>query len=79
MRDSTARSVCLTGQLESIAKFGHGLTPGRYVEAVNVEDDGVSFKERFGSLSEQLSSQFRLGQSLEEPISKTIAMVSAET
>ena len=69
---------CTSEGLETIRKFDHVLTPGRYVGAAEDVGDGVSFEERFSSLSKQLSVQFKLGQSLETSISKTVAMVRAE-
>ena len=37
---------CKSATLEEIGEHGHVLTPGRYVGAAAVEDDGVPFEER---------------------------------
>lgn len=47
---------------------GHVLTPGRYVGAADVEDDGVPFEERFGALRAKLTEQFAAGRELEARI-----------
>lgn len=55
---------CNSASLEDVRGYGHVLTPGRYVGAEVVEEDGVSFEERFlelkGVLEDQLSQSDRL-------------------
>jgi type I restriction enzyme M protein len=41
---------CKSASLDEIEKNGFILTPGRYVGASDVLDDGISFYEKFGSL-----------------------------
>ena len=45
---------CKAAKLEEIRNHNHILTPGRYVGAVDVEDDDVPFAERFRSLRAKL-------------------------
>jgi len=54
------------------------LTPGRYVGAADVEDDGVSFEERFGALRVTLADQFAAGRALEARIEAALTKVSAD-
>ncbi|WP_028603771.1 type I restriction-modification system subunit M [Ottowia thiooxydans] len=42
---------CKSASMEDIRKHGHVLTPGRYVGAVDVEDDGEPFEEKMLRLS----------------------------
>lgn len=42
---------CKSATLEDIRKHGHVLTPGRYVGAADVEDDGEPFEEKMARLS----------------------------
>ena len=42
---------CKSASMEDIRKHGHVLTPGRYVGAADVEDDGEPFEEKMGRLS----------------------------
>lgn len=55
---------CIAAQLEDIRKHGHVLTPGRYVGAEVVEDDGEAFEEKMkrfaASLREQRAETARL-------------------
>jgi type I restriction enzyme M protein len=54
--------------LAEVREHGHMLTPGRYVGAADVGDDGVSFEEKFAELREHLQSQFTKGRDLEARI-----------
>ncbi|MFA7588239.1 MAG: SAM-dependent DNA methyltransferase, partial [Novosphingobium sp.] len=58
-----------------VRSHGHVLTPGRYVGAADVEDDGVSFEERFGALRTKLAEQFNSGRALEERIKAALELV----
>ena len=49
---------CKSATLEEIGEHGHVLTPGRYVGAAAVEDNGAPFEERFAELRKTLTGQF---------------------
>jgi type I restriction enzyme M protein len=49
---------CKSASLEEIKGHDYVLTPGRYVGAADLEDDGMSFAERFGILQARLEQQF---------------------
>ncbi|WP_421836310.1 type I restriction-modification system subunit M [Novosphingobium sp.] len=59
---------CRSATLDEVRGHGHVLTPGRYVGAADVEDDGISFEERFGALRGILVQQFTAGQKLEDAV-----------
>ena len=59
---------CKAASLEDIAKHNHVLTPGRYVGAGAVEDDGEPFEEKFERLTAELRAQFAEGRRLEAEI-----------
>jgi type I restriction enzyme M protein len=59
---------CQSASLEEVRGHGHVLTPGRYVGAADVEDDGIGFEERFGALRATLAEQFAAGRELEAQI-----------
>ncbi len=44
---------CKSVSMDEIRKHGHVLTPGRYVGAADVEDDGEPFEEKMLRLSAQ--------------------------
>ena len=51
-----------------IATHGHVLTPGRYVGAEEIEDDGEPFEEKMTRLVAELNEQFAESPKLEKPI-----------
>ena len=48
---------CKAATTEEIRKHGHVLTPGRYVGAAEVEDDGEPFEEKMERLTTLLYQQ----------------------
>ncbi len=48
---------CKSVSLEGIRKYGHVLTPGRYVGAAPQEDDGVPFEEKMARLTSKWREQ----------------------
>jgi type I restriction enzyme M protein len=56
---------CRSVKLAEIAEHGHVLTPGRYVGAEAVEDDGVVFAEKMQTLTEKLGEQMAKGAELD--------------
>ena len=64
---------CRSAAPEEVAKQGYILTPGRYVGAEDVQDDGVPFEERFSELRERLAAQFAEGRELEARIEESLS------
>ncbi|MCI5124202.1 MAG: SAM-dependent DNA methyltransferase, partial [Candidatus Electrothrix sp. AR5] len=48
---------CKTATLAEIAANDYVLTPGRYVGAAEIEDDGIPFEDKMGELSKALYQQ----------------------
>ncbi len=63
---------CKEASTEEIAKHDFVLTPGRYVGAEAVEDDGVPFEDKMAALTVELGAQFKEGAELEEKIRKAL-------
>jgi type I restriction enzyme M protein len=59
---------CKSATTDEIAVHGHVLTPGRYVGAEEVEDDGDPFEEKMPRLVAELESQFAESSKLEAAI-----------
>lgn len=57
---------CRSVKTEEIIAHEYTLTPGRYVGAEEVEDDGISFEERMKSLTDQLSEHLAKRTALEK-------------
>ena len=66
---------CKAATTEEIADHSYVLTPGRYVGAEELEDDGVSFEEKFAALKTRLQEQFAEGAQLEEKIRARIELL----
>jgi type I restriction enzyme M protein len=59
---------CKSAKLDEISTHGYVLTPGRYVGAEEVEDDGEVFEEKMQRLVAKLEEQFRKSSYLEKAI-----------
>ena len=59
---------CKSATTDEIAQHGHVLTPGRYVGAEEVEDDGEPFEEKMTRLVNELNAQFAESAKLEKAI-----------
>ena len=59
---------CKSATLVEITAHGHVLTPGRYVGAEAVEDDGDPFEEKMPRLVAELHAQFVESATLEQTI-----------
>ena len=59
---------CKSASIEDIRAHGHVLTPGRYVGAAAVEDDGEPFADKMTRLTATLDAQFRESAQLEARI-----------
>ena len=67
---------CKAAKIDEIAKHGFVLTPGRYVGAADVEDDGVLFEERFAELRGKLERQFKEGDALTADIRRQFGLLA---
>ena len=51
------------------------LTPGRYVGAAEIEDDGIPFEEKMSELSATLYEQFAESDQLEAAIKRNLEVL----
>ena len=63
---------CKSVKLEEICSHGYVLTPGRYVGAAEVEDDGEMFEDKMKRLTATLEEQFTESAKLEKAIEKNL-------
>lgn len=63
---------CMSAKLEEIRKHGHVLTPGRYVGAKEIEDDGEPFKEKMKRLAATLRGQIVEAKKLDAAIAANL-------
>jgi len=59
---------CKSATLEEIRHHGHILTPGRYVGAAEVEDDGEPFEQQMARLTAELRQQMEESEKLDRVI-----------
>jgi len=59
---------CKSATLEDIRRHNHILTPGRYVGAAEVEDDGEPFEEKMARLTKELREQMAEAGKLDKMI-----------
>ena len=69
---------CKTATKKLVKKHGYILTPGRFVGAKEIDDDGIPFEERFSELRKNLAKQFQKGRELEAQICSMLDGVSAK-
>ena len=63
---------CKSSTIEEIRAHGHVLTPGRYVGAEDIEDDGEPFDEKMNRLTKKLEEQFAESARLEMLIKRNL-------
>ena len=66
---------CYSAKLEEIEKNGFVLTPGRYVGAADVEEDGEAFDEKMRRLTGLLKQQQEEGAKLDAAIARNLALL----
>jgi type I restriction enzyme M protein len=59
---------CKSAKLEDIQKHGHVLTPGRYVGAADIEEDGEPFQDKMQRMTTELSACFIESDRLQKAI-----------
>ena len=69
---SDVPGFCKSATTAEIAAHGHVLTPGRYVGAEEVADDGEPFEEKMPRLVAELHAQFAEAAKLEEAINANL-------
>ena len=70
---------CKSASTEEIAGHGYVLTPGRYVGAEDIEEDGEPFEEKMARLVAKLEEQFAEGARLGAEIRKNLSSLGAQS
>jgi type I restriction enzyme M protein len=69
------KGFCKSATIEDIQKHNFVLTPGRYVGIPDEIDDGISFEEKMGKLTEELKGQMEKEKELNEEIRKQMGKI----
>jgi type I restriction enzyme M protein len=72
------KGYCCSVPLREIAKNRHGLTPGRYVQAEEIEDNDEAFDVRMQQLTEKLGEQMCDGAELDNQIKQKLKNIHFE-
>ena len=65
-----------SASLEDIKANDFVLTPGRYVGAAEIEDDGIPFEVKMKELSQTLYSQMEQAEELDKAIRQNLEVLS---
>jgi len=71
-------AFCYSAKLGDIEKNDFVLTPGRYVGAAEIEDDGIPFGEKMAEFTAKLKVQFEESDRLETEIKKNLVGLGYE-
>lgn len=69
---------CKAASLEDVRSHDYVLTPGRYVGAADLEDDGLPFAVRFGELKQVLLEQFTEAERLSAEVRQRLAAIAVD-
>jgi len=69
---------CKSATLKDIRKHDFVLTPGRYIGAAELEDDGEPFEDKMNRLTAELKDQFAESAELEKQIKKNLGGLGYE-
>ena len=72
------QGFCKSATLAEVEANNFVLTPGRYVGTEDVEDDGISYEEKVGAISENLKGYFEKSIELQERIKTNLAKIGIE-
>jgi type I restriction enzyme M protein len=72
------QGFCKSTTIKEVEDNNFVLTPGRYVGAEDVEDDGISFEDRVAGISENLKIHFEQSIELQERIKRNLEKVGIE-
>jgi type I restriction enzyme M protein len=70
--------LCQSVALDVVKKNNFVLTPGRYIDFKEEEDDGVEFEDKMMKLTSELSKQISMGSELNSVIKENLKRLGYE-
>jgi len=70
--------LCKSASIQDIRKNNYILTPGRYIDFKEVEEDGEAFNEKMQMLTAKLSEHMQKANELDETIKQNLAKIGYE-
>jgi type I restriction enzyme M protein len=71
-------AFCKSANIEDIRKNSHILTPGRYIDFKEAEDDGIAFDEKMQTLTATLKEQMQKANELDKAIKENLKKIGYE-
>ncbi|HNR76630.1 MAG TPA: class I SAM-dependent DNA methyltransferase [Parvularculaceae bacterium] len=68
---------CKSASLDDVRAGGYILTPGRYIQSIDAEDDGIPFAAKVETFRQTLNEQFAESNRLEAAIRKAFDLVAS--
>lgn len=72
---SDQAGYCKSATLDDIKANDYVLTPGRYVGAADIEDDGIAFEDKMRDLSQTLFAQMKEAETLDKVIRQNLEVL----
>ena len=72
------KGFCAAATIEDIERHGFALSAGRYVGALESEEDEIAFEERMSELVDRLADQLAESDRLSDDVRKALKMVGYE-
>jgi len=66
---------CKSANIEDVRKNKYILTPGRYIDFKQAEDDGIAFEEKMKTLTETLAKQMQKANELDNAIKENLQKI----
>ena len=71
-------AFCKSANIQDVRKNNYILTPGRYIDFKEIEDDGVDFDDKMKLLAVTLKEQMQKANALDEAIKENLAKIGYE-
>ncbi|MBU0710642.1 type I restriction-modification system subunit M [bacterium] len=69
---------CKSATIQEIRKNNHILTPGRYIDFIEAEDDGLAYEEKMQHLTSTLKEQMQKAVTIDENIKENLKKIGYE-
>lgn len=75
LTDKDIAGFCKSANIQEIRKNNYILTPGRYIDFKEAEEDGVAFEEKMQQLTTALKEQMNKAKDLDETIKSDLSKI----
>ena len=68
-------AFCKSANIQDVRKNNYVLTPGRYIDFKEAEDDGVAFEDKMQQLTTTLKEQMQKANAIDEAIKDNLKKI----